>query len=353
VLLSCCLLLSVACAQEPGTTEAPEAVEPEGATPAQVTDKGVQMIPVETPKGTFQVWTKRVGENPTMKVLLLHGGPGVGHEYLEPLAEFLPDAGIEVYLYDQLGAYLSDQPDDHDLWHIPRFVDEVEQVRQALGLGPDSFYLFGHSWGGMLAMEYALANGDALKGLIISNMMASIPLYNRYAEEVLMPQMDQDALAEIKALEAAEDYGNPRYMELLTEHHYVHHFIRMPPDQWPDALNRAFEHMNHDVYVLMQGPSELGASGRLAEWDRTGDLCRLAEWDRTGDLSKIKVPTLVIGARYDTMDPGHMRWMADELPNGSYLHCPEGGHLSHMDDQDVYMDGVIQFIKGVDEHGRS
>jgi proline iminopeptidase len=304
-------------------------------------DEAVRMIPVDTSSGAFQVWTKQVGDNPTMKVLLLHGGPGVGHEYLEPLADFLPEAGIEVYLYDQLGAQFSDQPEDPDLWQIPRFVDEVEQVRTALGLGPDNFYLLGHSWGGILAMEYALAYGDALKGLIISNMMASIPLYNRYAEEVLMPQMDQDALAEIKVLEAAEEFQNPRYMELLTEHHYVHHFIRMPPDRWPDALNRAFEHMNHDVYVLMQGPSELGASGRLAEWDRTADL------------SRIDVPTLVIGAEYDTMDPEHMRWMAEELPNGRYLHCPEGGHLSHMDDQDVYMEGVIRFIEGVDAQGRS
>jgi proline iminopeptidase len=336
VVLSCCLLALAACSPESGTKETPAAVEPESSAPAQVSEKGVRMIPVETPKGTFQVWTKRVGDNPTVKVLLLHGGPGVSHEYLEPLAEFLPDAGIEVYLYDQLGSYFSDQPDDPDLWQIPRFVDEVEQVRQALGLGPENFYLLGHSWGGILAVEYALAHGDALKGLIISNMMASIPLYNRYAEEVLMPQMDQDALAEIKAMEAAEEYENPRYMELLIEHYYVHNFIRIPADQWPDAVNRAFEHLNHEIYVLMQRPSELGASGRLVDWDRTGDL------------SRIEAPTLVIGARYDTMDPKHMKWMAGELPNGSYLYCPEGSHLSHFDDQQVYVEGVIRFIREVD-----
>jgi proline iminopeptidase len=336
VVLSCCLPALAACSPESGTTEAPSVVEPPSAAPQPALEEGVRMIPVETPKGTFQVWTKRVGDSPTMKVLLLHGGPGVSHEYLEPLARFLPEAGIEVYLYDQLGSYFSDQPDDTDLWQIPRFVDEVEQVRQALGLGPDNFYVLGHSWGGILAIEYALAHGDALKGLIISNMMASIPLYNRYAEEVLMPQMDPGALAEINALEAAGDFENPRYMELLIEHHYTHHFIRVPADQWPDALNRAFEHINHEIYVLMQGPSELGASGRLADWDRTSDL------------SRIEVPTLVIGARYDTMDPEHMRWMADELPNGSYLYCPDGSHLAFYDDQQVYMEGVNRFIREVD-----
>jgi proline iminopeptidase len=295
------------------------------------------MIPVETPKGTFRVWTKRVGESPTMKVLLLHGGPGATHEYLEPLAEFLPAAGIEVYLYDQLGSYFSDQPDEPDLWEVSRFVDEVEQVRQALGLGPDNFFLWGQSWGGMLGIEYALAHGEQLKGLIISNMMASIPLYNKYAEEVLMPQIDPEVLAEIKAFEAAEDYHNPRYMELLMEHHYVHHILRAPADQWPNEVMQAFEHINPDVYVSMQGPSELGASGKLAGWDRTGDL------------SRIETPTLVIGATYDTMDPAHMEWMADEIPNADFLLCPNGSHAAHYDDQEIYMEGLIRFIKQVDK----
>jgi len=326
------LLVIVACLQD--TT--PPAIDSQSAAPATVVEDGVRMIPIQTPKGSFEVWTKKVGDSPRMKVLLLHGGPGATHEYMRPMAEYLPAAGIEVYLYDQLGSYFSDQPDDPDLWEIPRFVNEVEQVRQALGLGPDDFYLYGQSWGGILAMEYALAHGDKLKGLIISNMMASIPLYNEYAEEVLMPQIDPEVLAEIKALEAAEDYDNPRYMELLMEHHYVQHILRAPADEWPDDVNLAFEHTNPQVYVLMQGPSELGASGRLIEWDRTADL------------SKIETPTLVIGARHDTMDPEHMEWMANEFPNGTYLYCPDGSHCAHYDDQEVYMDGLIRFIHEVD-----
>ena len=328
------LLALVACSQD---TE-PPAVDSESAGSAPVLEDGVRMIPVETPKGTFEVWTKKVGDSPRMKVLLLHGGPGATHEYMKPMAEYLPAAGIEVYLYDQLGSYFSDQPDDPDLWEIPRFVEEVEQVRQALGLGPDDFYLYGQSWGGILAMEYALAHGDKLKGLIISNMMASIPLYNEYAEEVLMPQIDPGVLAEIKAFETAENYDNPRYMELLMEHHYVQHILRAPADEWPDDVNLAFEHINPQVYVLMQGPSELGASGRLLEWDRMADL------------SKIETPSLVIGARYDTMDPEHMEWMANEFPNGTYLYCPDGSHCAHYDDQEVYMEGLIRFIQEVDGH---
>ena len=194
---------------------------------------GVKLIPITTPKGVFHVWTKRVGNNPTIKVLLLHGGPGATHEYFEAFDSYFPGAGIEYYYYDQLGSAYSDQPKEPDLWDLPRFVEEVEQVRQALKLDQSNFFLLGHSWGGVLAQEYALKYQQHLKGLIISNMMASGPAYNEYANKVLMPAMDQKALAEIKQLEAKKDYQNPHYMELLMPNHYQHHILRMPAEQWP------------------------------------------------------------------------------------------------------------------------
>jgi len=281
------------------------------------------------------VWTKRIGNNPSIRVLLLHGGPGVTHEYLEAFDSYFPAAGFEYYYYDQLGSFYSDQPDAPDLWDLQRFVEEVEQVRQALGLEAENFYLYGQSWGGILAIEYALRFQQHLAGLIISNMMASIPAYNDYAQKVLMPGMDQGVLSEIKRLEAEGNHVSSRYMELLIPHHYVHHILRMPYDQWPDPVNRAFKHLNPAVYVPMQGPSELGASGKLLNWDRTADLAR------------ITVPTLVIGARHDTMDPDHLAWMADAVENGRYLLCPQGSHLALYDDQQVYFDGLVRFIRDV------
>src|SRR5262245_24724709 len=182
---------------------------------------GSKMIPVTTPKGTFRVWTKRVGNNPRIKVLLLHGGPAATHEYFEAFDSYFPAAGYEYYYYDQLGSAYSDQPTDPSLWEIARFVDEVDQVRMALALTKDDFYLLGHSWGGLLAMEYALTHQENLKGLIISNMMASIPAYNEYARKALMPQMDPKVLAEVKALEAKKQYENPRYMDLLIPNFYM------------------------------------------------------------------------------------------------------------------------------------
>ncbi len=149
-------------------------------------------------------------------------------------------------------------------------------------------------------MEYALAHQEHLRALVISNMMASVPAYNAYAEQVLMPEMDQAALAEIKALEAAGEIEDPRYMELLVEQHYVHHVLRMPRGDWPDPVQRGFAHINPAIYVSMQGPSELGISADAKLRTGTG----------SPTCSRSTVPTLVIGARHDTMDPAHMEAMA-------------------------------------------
>lgn len=293
---------------------------------------GVKMIPVETPKGTFRVWTKRIGNNPRVKLLLLHGGPGMTHEYMEGFDSFLPAAGIEYYYYDQLGSAYSDQPDEPALWELPRFVEEVEQVRQALRLDRENFFVLGQSWGGILALEYALKYQQHLKGLIISNMVPSIPAYNRYAETVLIPAMDPAAVAEIRSLEAAGKFDDPRYEELLIKHYYVDHVVRMPIDQWPEPFLRSFARLNKKIYIPMQGPSEMGSSGKLLNWDRIADL------------PKIAVPTLSIGARYDTMEPALMEKLARDVQKGRYLFCPNGSHGAMYDDQKVYMDGVIRFL---------
>jgi proline iminopeptidase len=289
---------------------------------------GVRLVPITTSHGTFKVWTKRFGNNARVKLLLLHGGPGATHEYFEPCDSYLPAAGVEFYYYDQLGSYYSEQPDIPDLWEIPRFVDEVEQVRRALGLDAGNFFLLGHSWGGILALEYALRYQQHLKGLVISNMMASIPAYNDYAQRVLMPTMQPAVLSEIKQLEAAKDYANPRYMDLLMQHHYIYHVLRRPVGEWPDPAERAFKHLNTKVYIPMQGPSELGASGKLAQWDRSADLG--------------------IGAHHDTMDPEYMKNMASCVQRGRYLDCPAGSHMAMFDDQERYFQGLIAFLKDVD-----
>jgi proline iminopeptidase len=295
---------------------------------------GVKMIPIHG--GQYKVWTKRVGNNPKIKVLLLHGGPAATHEYFESFDSYFPKEGIEYYYYDQLGSYYSDQPTDESLWKTERFVEEVEEVRKALGLDSTNFYLLGNSWGGILAMEYALKYQQNLKGLIIANMMASAPDYGRYADEVLAKQMDPKVLEEIQALEAKKDFANPRYMELLIPNYYEQHLCRFPAAEWPDPVNRAFKHLNTAIYTLMQGPSEFGISGLLETWDVKSRL------------PEISVPTLTIGATHDTMDPKHMEWMATQVRKGRFLLCPNGSHMSMWDDQEHFFPGVIQFIRDVE-----
>ena len=298
---------------------------------------GVKMIPITTPKGNFNVWTKRIGNNPTQKVLLLHGGPGAAHDYFEAADSYFPRASIEYYYYDQLGNNKSDNPDDLDLWTIERFVDEVEQVRMALGLTKENFIILGHSWGGILGLEYALKYQHNLKGLIISNMVPSIPDYMKYSEEVLAPQLDPAILAEIRQYEKNDDYTNPKYLDLVATHYYPKHVLRLPLDQWPDPVLRSLNNINYNMYLHMQGPSEMGVVG-----DAT-----LKNWDRKSDLPNITVPVLTIGATHDTMDPKQMEWMSTQVQNGTYLHCPNGSHWSMYDDQETYFNGVIKFIKSL------
>lgn len=295
---------------------------------------GVRMIPIKTPVGSFKVWTKRFGNNPRIKILLLHGGPAMTHEYMECFETYFQREGFEFYEYDQLGSYYSDQPKDSSLWTTARFVEEVEQVRQAIGADSSNFYLLGNSWGGLLAMEYALKYQQNLKGLVVANMMASAPDYGRYAEEVLSKQMKPEVLAEIKALEAKADYNNPRYMELLIPNFYKEHLCRL--SEWPDGFNRTMKHVNGEIYTMMQGPSEFGVSGRLATWDIKNRL------------KEITVPTLMIGAKHDTMDPKAMEEQSKMVKKGRYLFCPNGSHLAMWDDQKVFMHGVIGFISDID-----
>lgn len=296
---------------------------------------GVKLITVSTPKGDFRVWTKRFGTNPKIKILLLHGGPGMTHEYMECFETFFQKEGFEFYEYDQLGSYYSDQPDDISLWNTDRFVDEVDQVRKAIGADESNFYIIGNSWGGILGMEYALKHQNHLKGLVVANMMASVPEYNQYSAQ-LAAQLPPEIFKEIKDLESKKDFENPRYMDLLMAHYYPRHICRL--EEWPDGVLRAFNHGNGQVYTLMQGPSEMGIIGDAV----------LSTWDIKERLPEIRVPTLMVGARYDTMDPKAMEEQSKLVQNGRYLYCPDGSHLAMWDDQQVFMNGVIGFIKDVD-----
>jgi proline iminopeptidase len=300
---------------------------PDGLNPPGIRTAGIRMVPVVN--GKYKVWTKKLGSGP-LKVLLLHGGPGFGHEYLEVFESFLPQAGIEMYYYDQLGCTNSDQPDDTSLWTLSRYTQEVEEVRQALGL--EHFVLFGQSWGGILAMEYALNHQQHLRGLVISNMTAGIQSYLKRAASIKR-QLPPDTLARLTALESKEDYDSPEYQKIMMEDLYPKIICRIQP--WPEPVTRAFRHVNDKIYNCMQGKSEFLVTGNLKDWER---------WDR---LHEIHVKALTIGARYDEMDPEDMNKMAKLMINGSYAYCPNGSHLAMWDDQAVYFNHLLNFLRTV------
>ena len=295
--------------------------------PQGIRAAGIKMIPVMG--GRYKVWTKKMGSGP-IKVLLLHGGPGFTHQYLEAMESFLPEAGIEMYYYDQLGTGNSDVPDDTSLWTIPRYVEEVEEVRQGLGL--DNFVLYGQSWGGMLSIEYSLKYQQHLRALVLSNMTASIKSYLRRLEE-LKDLLTPESRANLDALEAAQDYDAPEYQRIMMEELYPQVLCRTKP--WPEPVTRAFRDANLKIYNEMQGKSEFVVTGNFKDWDR---------WD---DLHRINVRTLTIGAGHDTMDPEDLKKMAKLIPKGESLICPNGSHLAMWDDQTVYFAGLLAFLKSL------
>ena len=308
-----------------------ESSSADSLNPPGIRTAGIRMIPVAG--GKYKVWTKRFGPasgNASIKVLLLHGGPGFSHEYLEAFESFLPQAGIEMYYYDQLGCNNSDQPDDPALWSLACYTEEVEEVRRGLGL--DRFVLLGHSWGGILALEYALNYQQHLRGLVISNMTAGTQSYLKRTA-ALKQLLTPDSLAKLTALEAKEDYDNPEYERLMMEELYPKMICRIKP--WPEPVDRAFRHSNQKIYVQMQGKSEFLVTGNLKDWER---------WDR---LHEIKVKALTIGAEHDEMDPADMKKMATLMQNATNAYCPNGSHLCMWDDQAIYFENLLKFLRVV------
>jgi len=296
--------------------------------PAGIRTAGIRMLPVVN--GKYKVWTKKLGSG-SIKVLLLHGGPGFSHEYLEAMESFLPEAGIEMYYYDQLGCNNSDQPDDPALWTLPRYVEEVEEVRRGLGL--EQFVLYGHSWGGILAIDYALKYQSHLRGLVISDMCAGTQAYLKRTAALKVQMLPAGALARLRALEAKSDYDNPEYEKIMMDQLYPQMICRTKP--WPEPVTRAFRHSNQKIYVQMQGKSEFLVTGNLKDWER---------WDR---LHEIKTRALTIGAKYDEMDPEDMKKMATLMPNAGSFICPQGSHLCMWDDQAFYFENLLKFLHSV------
>lgn len=271
-----------------------------------------------------QVWYRRIG-NGGIPVLTLHGGPGAGHDYLEPLQGLATDRSV--IFYDQLGCGKSDQPDDRSLWRIDRFVDEVDTVRRTLGL--QQIHLFGHSWGGWLAIEYMLSRPQGVASLILASTSASLPQF--VAETTrLKSDLPFETQQTLQRYEASRDYRHPDYEAAVLEF-YNRHLCRLDP--WPEPLLRSIENLNDNaVYETMNGPNEFIVIGNLKTWDRT---------DRLGEIS---VPTLITVGRYDELTPTCAETLHRGIPHSRMVLFEESAHLAHLEEPDKYRQVVADFI---------
>jgi proline iminopeptidase len=331
ILLILVIICILSCTESPKTADNNISTAKKDSTYIVKTG-GAKMIQVN---GKYNVWTKKIGEG-KIKVLLLHGGPGFSHDYFECFENFLPKEGIEIYYYDQLGCGNSDAPTDTSLWTIPRYVDEVEQVRKGLGL--DNFYLLGHSWGSMLAMEYLYKYQHHVKAAVLSNMTAGIKSYVTYSEELKKKYLTPADIKSYDSLDKLKAYQSPEYQNLLMSKLYTQVVCRIPLENWPEPLMRAFKKANQSIYIQMQGVDEFHVTGNFKDWEM---------WDRLPD---IKIPTLVIGGMYDEMNPVDMKKEGQLISNSRTYLCPNGSHMSMYDDQQNYFTSLIGFLKDVESN---
>lgn len=283
------------------------------------------------PVGEYRVWYRSVGggaEHENIPLLTLHGGPGIPHDYISDMAALASDTR-RVIFYDQLGCGRSDQPHNPALWTIERTVAEIGIVRAALGL--DRVHLWGQSFGGLFAIEYALRQPQGLVSLILASSTSSIPLWiaeaNRLREE-LPPEVQATLLAH----ERAGTIDDPEYLR-ATQVFYDRHVIRLKPI--PEHVQRAMDQAG-EVYLTMNGPTEFLVIGTIKDWDRT---------DR---LSEIHVPTLITSGRYDESTPVLNEVLHNGIAGSQWVLFEHSSHMAHVEERELYLSTVKAFLEGVE-----
>jgi len=275
------------------------------------------------------VWTNLVGSGPGLPLLLLHGGPGAGHDYLEPLATL----GSErpVVFYDQLGCGKSDIPENPALWTIERFADEVQEVRNKLGI--ERCHLLGQSWGGWLGLEYLLREPPDLASVVLASTSASIPEFSLECERLIgeLPETHRIAL---KNYGEGGEFKHPDYIA-AEEFFYQRHLCRL--SEWPDCLMRTLENLHHTpVYDAINGPNEFTTIGNLRYWDRTAEL------------KKISTPTLITCGRHDELGPRCAQTLHAGIKGSSLQVFEESAHVAHIEETEKYLECISTFLKAHD-----
>lgn len=300
---------------------------PDSSYAAKLTAPGVKMIPID---GKYKVWTQKVCAG-KIKLLVLHGGPGNTHEYFENFPQYLAKEGVEIYYYDQLNSFHSNKTDDLSIWTIARFVEEVEQVRQGLGL--DQFYLLGHSWGGMLALEYAAKHPEHLKGLITSNIGYKATVFNKHRFSQYAAIIRRQAAQEGKVIAGLDTMGLPRLVAYITP-----------------AVTREFRSL-HMMRRVPEHPTFTRSQAHVTRTYAGTFMPFMLAWDFSDRLAAIKPPTLVIGAQHDFVPPTDIAYMQKHIPNCQAYVCPAGSHYAMWDDPEHYFPTLIKFLRKTERKG--
>lgn len=281
----------------------------------------------------YNIWYRTVGdceESNKLPLLCLHGGPGAPHDYLEPL-EAMTGTGRRVIFYDQLGCGNSNVPTDPSIYTMALYLEEVDVIRRALGL--ERVHILGHSWGGMLAMEYALTQPAGLASLILADTAASSPQWVTEMRR-LVAELPPEVQQTIQMHEAAGTTDSPEYQEACRIFFRRHGSGRIDPR--PDCLNRMADKPGDEVYHIMWGPSEFFMTGTLKDWDITGRL------------GEIRAPTLVIGGRYDHATPVITETVHRGIPGSEWVIFENSGHFPHIEETERYLQVLGQFLSRVE-----
>ncbi len=274
-----------------------------------------------------KVWYKICGaDKKGIPLLVLHGGPGAPHDYLHPLEEIAKER--PVIFYDQLGCGNSDKPSDSSLWNLPRFVEELEQVRTALHL--DKLHILGQSWGSMLAASYMIEkNQKGIISLIFSGAYLSSPRWISDQKKWVsqLPVSIQDTIAKY---EKSGDFASPAYQEAMTIF-YNKHLCRLDP--WPPYLIATLEKSSSEIYGYMIGPSEFTLNGTLKETDLTDQL------------HKIKCPVLFTCGEFDEATPWTTAYYQSKIQGSEIYVFKEASHSHHIEKEDEYLKVVSDFLR--------
>lgn len=279
----------------------------------------------------YKTWYRVVGSRDERTPLLcLHGGPGMTHDYLEPL-ERIAQTGRQVIFYDQLGCGNSDHPHNPSMWRVELFVEEVTDIRKALGL--NEIHLLGQSWGGFLAQEYMLKKPSGVKSLILGNSAASTHRWISEANRLRL-ELPDEVQQTLKRHEEAGTTDHPEYMA-ATDVYYRRHLCRLDP--WPECLNRTLEKLGQDpeVYNYMWGPTEFHCTGILKNWNIEDHL------------GEINVHTILLSGRYDESTPAINEVLHQEIRNSEWVTFEKSSHTPHLEETERYIEVLSDFL---DQH---